>query len=262
MLADALKEFDLGLDDLSSIFDFVRSAIRLRPRLNEMLRWESMGTEERLLANNFLKQRTAEESLLYRGMVISLAGAFEHFMRRILRDSVLALSGDGTSYDSLDAGIKKENFYRTGLALGTIHEPLDYLDLNYESLARNLGTCFTGSSQALLNADAFAIFLSIISPKQLEDALRRIGVPLTWDDFGKVDAVQKALDSTGTRDTAKAVEANLRQFGKMRNKIAHSGSSGLVVTESEFGRLLQFFRVFSRTLSKIVESHLKKRIAN
>lgn len=259
MLSEALKEFDLALDDLSSIFDFVRLAIRLRPRLSEMLSWDTMGTEGKLLASNFLSQRTADESLLYRGMVISLAGAFEHFMRRILRDSVLAISGSGASFDSLDASIKKENFYRTGLALGTIHEPLDYLELNYELLAKNLGTCFTGSAQALLNAEAFAIFLSIISPKNLEDALRRIGVVLRWDDFGRVEEVQKTLDGKGTRETAKAVEANLRQFGKMRNKIAHSGSSGLVVTELDFERLLQFFRVFGRTLVKVVETDLSKR---
>src|ERR1700719_2612213 len=218
MLADAVKEFDLALGDLSSIFDFVRSAIRLRPRLNEMLRWESLGTEEKALAERFLDQRTAEESLLYRGMVISLAGAFEQFIRRVVRDSVVAMSGKGTSYDSLGPGIKKENFYRTGLALGTVNEPLDYLDLNYESLARNLGTCFAGSAQALLNAEAFAIFLSIISPKNLEDALRRIAVAIKWDDFGRVAEIQNALEQSGTRDTAKAVEANLKRFGQMRNK--------------------------------------------
>ncbi len=230
------------MDDLSSIFDFVRSAIRLRPRLNDMLRWEAMGTEEKALAEEFLHQRSAEESLLYRGMVVSLAGAFEQFIRRILRDSVLAMSGKGTNYDSLSAAMKKENLYRTGLALGTVHEPLDYLDLNYESLAKNLGTCFAGSAQALLNAEAFVIFLSIISPKNLEDALRRINVALRGDDFGRVAEIQTALEQKGTRDTTKAVEANLKRFGQMRNKIAHSGSSGVVVTESDLRSLLQFFR--------------------
>jgi hypothetical protein len=261
MLADTLKEFDLSLDDLSSIFDFVRSAIRLRPRLNDMLSWDSMDTEAKLLAKKFLDERTADESLLYRGMLISLAGAFEHFIRRILRDSVVAISASVTSYESMDADIKKENFYRSGLALGTIHEPLDYLELNYESLAKNLGTCFTGSTQALLNAEAFSIFLSILSPKNLGDALRRIGVDLRWDDFGKVEELQKALDTKGTRDTAKAVEANLKQFGKMRNKIAHSGSSGLVVTETDLERLLRFFRAFGKALIKIVEKDVSKRLA-
>lgn len=260
MLADAVKEFELALDDVASIFDFVRSAIRLRPRLSGMLRRESLGTEEKALAETFLGQRTAEESLLYRGMVISLAGAFEEFIRRIIRDSVLAISAKGTNYDSLDERIKKENYYRTGLALGTIHEPLDYLDLNYESLAKNLGTCFTGSAQVLLNAEAFTIFLSIISPKNLEDALRRIDVALKWDDVGRAPETQNALKEKGTRDTTKPVEANLKRFGQMRNKTAHSGSSGGVVTEVDFERLLQFFRVFGRTLAEVIETDLAKKM--
>jgi hypothetical protein len=258
MLEDAAKEFDLALDDLSSIFDFVRSAVRLRPRLSGMLNWGPMSPEEKALARSFLGQQTAEESLLYRGMVVSLAGAFEQFVRRILRDGVLAISGKGADYDSLDARIRKENLYRTGVALGTIHEPLDYLDLDYELLAKNLGTCFAGSPQVLLNAEAFAIFLSIISPKNLEDALGRIGVALQWDDFGKVAEVQAALEKKGTRDTAKAVEASLKRFGQMRNRIAHSGSSGAVVTELDFEQLLKFFRVFGKRLAAVAEAGIAR----
>jgi hypothetical protein len=258
MLANALKEFEVALEDLASNSGFVGAAARLRPRLNEMLRWESLDGEARSLVRKFLDQQTAEQSLLYRGMVISLAGAFEHFVRRILRDSILAISGSGVSYDALDEGIRKENFLRTGIALGTINEPLDYLDLDYQSLAKNLGTCFSGSPQVLLNADAFAIFLSIVSPKNLADALRRVGVGLSWDDFGKVSTIQKAFDKRGTRETAKAVEDFLKRFGQMRNKIAHTGSSGIVITESDFEQLLNFFKVFSHVLVKVVEADLKK----
>src|SRR5437762_2954684 len=59
----------------------------------------------------------------------SLAGAFEHFVRRVVRDGILAISGKGVNYDTLDDGIKKQNVYRTGIAFGTIHEPPDYLEL-------------------------------------------------------------------------------------------------------------------------------------
>lgn len=260
MLANALKEFELALEDLASNSEFVGAAGRLRPRLNEMLRWDSLDGDAKTLVRKFLDQRTAEESLLYRGMVISLAGAFEHFVRRVLRDSVLAISRSGVSYDALDEGIRKENFLRTGIALATINEPLDYLDLDYQSLAKNLATCVSGSPQVLLNADAFVIFLSIISPKNLADALRRVGVGLSWDNFGKVTAMQKVLDGRGSRETAKAVEDFLKRFGQLRNKIAHTGSTGIVVTESDFERHLEFFKVFSRVLVQMVEADLAKHV--
>jgi hypothetical protein len=258
-LANALKEFELALDDLSSNLDFIQAASHLRPRLKDMLHWQLMDGGAKTLATTFLRQTGSQESVLYRGMVVSLSGAFEQFVRRIIRDGILILSGTGVSYDSLDEAIKKENFYRSGIALGTVHEPLDYLELDYESLAKNLGTCFGGSAQATLNAEAFAIFLPIVSPKNLADAFRRIGVNINWDQFGAVAAMQKALGKKGSRETAKAVEEYLQRFGQMRNKIAHTGSSGIVVTESDFEQLLSFFRIFGRAMAQVVESDLAKR---
>jgi hypothetical protein len=260
LLANALKEFDLAIDDLASNFEFVRTASRLRPRLNDMLNWKAMDGEAKMVVTVFLRQRTTEESLLYRGMVVSLSGAFEQFVRRLLRDSVQSMCGAGVIYDALGGHIKSENVYRTGVALQTIKEPLDYLDLDYESLAKNLGTCFSGSGQAMLNAEAFTIFLSIVSPRNLVDALKRVGVDLKWDDLGRVKQMREVLEKSDTRETAKAIEEFLRRFGQRRNKIAHTGSSGIVVTESDFEQLLRFFRAFARALTSVVEVELAKRL--
>ena len=164
------------------------------------------------------------------------------------------------NYDTLDEGIKKQNVYRTGIAFGTIHEPLDYLELDYESLAKNIGTCYGGSTQVVLNADAFTIFLSIISPDNLVKSLERIGVKLQWDDLGKGQALRTILDRSDSRETAKAIQDRLKWFGQTRNKIAHAGSGGVVVTESDFEQLLAFFRIFARALVPVVESQLAKHL--
>lgn len=253
ILANALGEFELALDDLTSNFEFVCAAARLRPRLNEMLNWAVMDGEAKMLAQRFLDQGAAQETLIYRGLVISLAGAFEQFVRRVVRDGVSHVNTSRLSYDTLHDHLRKQNTYRTGIALQTVFEPLDYLDLDYELLSKNLGTCFIGSKEAVLNADAFAIFLSIIPPEKLVDALERINVKLDWDAFGKDAALQKALDKGGTRETAKALREFLKRFGQTRNKIAHSGSSGIVVTETDFGQYLNVFRTFARALASVVE---------
>jgi hypothetical protein len=125
-------------------------------------------------------------------------------------------------------------------------------------LAKNIETCFAGSKQAVINADAFAIFLSIFNPRTLAEALQCIGVELKWDDFGRMPAILKALGKHGSRDTAKAVEESLKRFGQMRNKIAHTGSSGIVVTRSDLDELLNFLRVFGSALVQIVEKELKE----
>jgi RiboL-PSP-HEPN len=260
-LASALKEFELALEDLASNLEFLRAARHVRPRLRDMLHWQQMDHEARELAGAFLRQRTAEESVLYRGMVVSLYGAFEHFVRRILRDSIAAINAAGGAYENLHENIKKHNIHRTGIALGTVFEPPDYLELDYEALARNIGTCFAGSQRAVLNADAFTIFVSIVSPDQLTEVLKRIGIKMNWDELGQMPALRKAFDKPDTRETAKAIQEFLRRFGRTRNKIAHSGSGGVVVTELDVEQFLGLFRALAGALCLVVEARLEDLVA-
>ena len=256
-LANAVKEFELALDDLASNFEFVRlSAARLRPRLADMLNWKIMDVDAKALATKFLKQGAAQENILYRGLVISLAGAFEQFVRRILRDAVLNVNKSELPFDDLNDGLRRQNAYRTGIALQTIFEPLDHLELDYELLSKNIGTCWIGSKKPVLNADAFGIFLSVISPEKLSDALQRIGIRLQWDVLGKDSGVRNALKKEDARETAKALQEFLKRFGQTRNKIAHTGSSGIVVAETDFEQLLKVFRSFVRALTSFVEAKL------
>jgi hypothetical protein len=260
ILADALKEFNLALDDFTSNLEFIRSAARLRPRLSEMLHWSAMDSDAKKLADTFLKQGNAEERVLYRGMVVLLSGAFEQFVRRVIRDCVTSINKSVFKYDALDEKIQKQHVYRTGIALQTIHEPLDHLVLDYEGLGKNLGTCFNGSNDYSLNADAFTIFMSVISPKSLVDALDRLGLNINWDDLGRVQGLQDHFGKSDTRETAKAIQDFLKDFGRTRNKIAHTGNSGVVITESDFSQLLKMFRIFASAFSAVIESELAKTI--
>jgi hypothetical protein len=67
------------------------------------------------------------------------------------------------------------------------------------------------------------------------------------------------LGKEGTRETAKALEELLWRFGKTRNKIAHSGSSGILVTDSEREEFLTFFRALASALVHVVAADLAKR---
>lgn len=256
ILSKALEEFTLALDDIGSSAEFVRAATRLRPRLNAMLDWNNMDAQARAFANAFLSQKGAQESILYRGLVIAVSGAYEEYVRRIVRDCVLALNKPGLEYDKLHDGLKKKNVFWTGMAMRTVFEPPDHLILDYELLSKNIGTCFGGSKQPVLNAEAFAVFLSVISPEQLVEALERIGVKLKWDVLGQIQELRDALNKKDTRETAKALKEFLKTFGQKRNKIAHTGSSGVVVTETEIDDILILFRIFATGLASAVEKEL------
>ena len=185
-----------------------------------------------------------------------MSGAFEQFLARIFRDCVLAMNATAGGYDAFSEAIRKQNVYRTGLAFQTIHEPLDHLSLDYETLSRNIGTCHAGSEEPVLNADAFAIFVSVVSPEKVSEALKRIGFQVNWDDFGRVPAMRDLCGKKDTRETANAVQEWLRKVAQTRNKIAHTGSSGIVVMDSDFEQFLIFFRTFGRIFGSAVEKQL------
>lgn len=258
ILTAAFREFEVALDELASNANFVCTASRIRPRVGKMLHWDLLDPDAKALAKSFMEQRGVEEPLIYRGLVILLSGAFEHFVRRIVREVVVAINKAFPDFDGLHAHIQEENAYRTGVALQTIYEPPDHLDLDYERLAANIGTCIRGSKQFTLNAEAFTVFMTIISPKKLVEAFHRVGVELRWDDLGKLPALRQVLDKRDTRETANAVQEFLRTFGQTRNKIAHTGSGGVAITATEFEQLLKVLRVFAQSLCAVIECELAK----
>jgi hypothetical protein len=216
-----------------------------------------MGPEANALVNRFLKSTATEPTPYYRGIVIILGGAFEHFVRGLLYEAVVTVRGSVASYDALSEKIKKENMRRTGQALATVFEPLDHFEFNYYELCKNLGTCLPGSETFTLNADVFGLYISNMSPEHLVDALGRLGVSLNWDELGSDAGLQELFGGTGARETANNIQVYLSEFIKKRNKLAHTGSGGLTFSSEEIEEFLKFFRLLSKRLAQVIQKRLK-----
>jgi hypothetical protein len=50
----------------------------------------------------------------------------------------------------------------------------------------------------------------------------------------------------------------LQDVIRKRNKIAHNGSGGVVVTDNDLAQMISFFRLFSPAFSKVVCDNLLK----
>lgn len=253
-----LKEFAAALDDLSNSLAFSQASSRLRPRLSGFLNWAAMSPEAKGLVDRYLKHTSTEPTPFYRGVVIILGGAFEHFVRNLLHEAVVNVRQSVTSYDALGDHIKKENMRRTGQALGSIFEPLDHFDFDYYELCKNLGTCVPGNEEFTLNAEVFSIYVSNMSPEHLVGALSRLGVDLNWDELGGDAGLQQLFGGTGVRETANEIQGYLGEFIKKRNKLAHTGGGGMIFTSEEVEEFLTFFRLFSKRLAQVLQKRLKK----
>ena len=96
----------------------------------------------------------------------------------------------------------------------------------------------------------------IISAEKVANVLECIGIKLQWNLLGKNTDLRRTFEKR--RYTARALQDYLKRFGQTRNRIAHTGCSGIVVTETDFERLLGIFRAFGRALTSFVHSDVNE----
>lgn len=253
----AVKEFNLALDELELNLAFLRASTKLRPRLRGFLNWQAIHGEAKVLITQFLNQKSVELSAQYRGMIVVLSGTFEHFVRRVIHEAVVAINRSVKNYDHLPEKMRMQNVLRTGRALTTIREPPDHILVDYHTLAKQLTTCVAGAETFTLNADAFTLFISSVSPRHLIDVCDSIGITMNWDDFGREERFETMLATRGVRATGKAVAEHLDNFIKLRNRFAHTGAGGVIVTDGEVENYIQFFRLFTTQLAHLVATNVE-----
>lgn len=257
--ADALRELDVTLGDVHSTLRFVKAAAYLRPRLGNMGAWDNLDADSMKAVQAYVSEKTFQPDTTFRGLYIVLYGALEQFTRRLIRDAVVVLDAAVGDFDDLDDRIKFQNAYRTGQALATIGDPPDHMVIDYEELCRRIGTCTTGSLSFGLNAEAFSLFYTNLTPARLEDVLKRLGIKTNWDIFGGDPALKQLVGCTGTRDAATAVKQRLSDFTKTRNRLAHNGSVGVTITDVDVEEMMGFLKCFARALADMVDKGLPRR---
>ena len=65
------------IGEITTDAEFVALAAQLRPRLNGVVRWEGMGTEERGIVQSFLRVKDSRPEGLYGPLLVRLLAAFD-----------------------------------------------------------------------------------------------------------------------------------------------------------------------------------------
>ncbi len=255
---DGLREFAASLEDVRSSIAFVRAATRLRPRLGRLIVWDAAVGDAQTLVTDFIGQRLADPATLYRGLLVIISGAFEQLVSRLVRDAVAQISARVGSYDALPDALKDQHIYRTGQAFLTIKHPVDHISIDYGIFSKNIGTCQPGAKQFTLNAEAFTTTMKSVTPTHLGDVLKRIGFDLKWDDLGRVTAMQRHFGKTRTRETADQIQTELASFARQRNRIAHTGSSGVALSDGDLENVANFLQIFVSNLAVLLVDYVRK----
>ena len=253
------EELILSLEDLSATTQLFARASRLRPRLNAMLRWETLQAEERRLVSEFIEYRDANEKIVSLSLIVVCYGLLEKFVRELLERAVAVINSELKIFDRLPKSLTNENIFRTGVALQSIRGTRSHLKFEYSLLARNLGTCAIGADSYVLNAQCFSFGHGILTPTSIDHLFQRIGVELDWDRFGANSKLKALLGEPRTRDCTKATRNFLEDLVTKRNVVAHSGGLEIVITDNEFERVKNILPIFCTILVEQVATQLQSK---
>lgn len=250
-------QFSLALDELQGGVDFLRASSRLRPRLGPFVNWQAVVGDAKNLINDFLELKEVELSPHYRGMIVVLCGAFEEFVRRLVQDAVARINEKAAAFDDVPETVRIQNVHLTGRALLAAKDPPDHIAIDSTTLASGLSTCVSGAVEFKLNAEAFSLFITNLTPSHLDTVCRSFGVEIDWDFIGGLATFEALFGTTGARATGKQAAARLKQFVSLRNRIAHTGAGGITVSDMDVEDYIKFFRAFAPRLVTYVEGKLR-----
>lgn len=249
----ALAEINARLDEIDLQVEFIALSIRLRPRLNSILRWE-VGGEEIELAQRFMSQKGVIEEGMYSAMLVRALGSLERFIRKCISHTVAKKSALAATYDDLPDKLKTMNLVLTGRLLSNLHSPTDHIQYSPSDLVSSLSSCKVGNADFVLNAVAFEATVTGASPDSLERSLRHIGHDEWWDTIGTSSDMETILkcNGAGPRETGKAAKEHLRELWKWRNRLAHCGDPEPLVDFDRLRTELSFIRCLSNRICDVV----------
>ena len=258
LYTESLREFDAAIAEIRAYVNFASAANHLRPWAGRMVDWNTLDADQRTALTGFVSQKDYHVEVGFNGVMVSLAGTFEQFVRRLIRDGIIWINKSIIQFEKLQEPLRHQNLFLSGRALATVHEPPAEITYDYELLCKNLGTCRAAGGALVLNADAFAVGISNTHAKRIDESLLRIGVEIDWDVFGRNTTLQRLLGETRVRDTANQTQMWLKEFIVTRNRIAHSAVGGIQISETQLTTAIDVLAAFAPTLAQAVEEVLKK----
>lgn len=259
LYTEALREFDAALNEIKAYVDFASAANYLRPWAGKMVDWNVLDNDQKTALTGFVSQKDYHVEVGFNGIMVSLAGTFEQFVRRLIRDGILWINKSVTQFEKLQEPLRQQNLFLSGRALATVLNPPAEITYDYELLCKNLGTCRTTGGTLVLNADAFVVGISNTNPTRINESLLRLGVEIDWDIFGRDTTLQALLGETRVRHAANETQKWLKEFIVTRNRVAHSAVGGIQVSETQLRTSIDILAAFAPTLAQAVEEGLKKK---
>jgi hypothetical protein len=251
-----LSDFNTDLSTIENAITFTTTANAIRPRLGTMLNWPIMDAPVRALAQQFMDLREPNVEGIFRGLYVNIAAVYEKLVRRLVTTGAILAGERAQAFDDLEDSLKQHNIYWTGKAFENIFGRRQHLNLDYYRLSSDIGTCIPGSQGFRINAEAFCVDVTTPTVESLDRILARIGIASYWDDVGRHRGMQRALGSSGVRETHRLAKDFLDKFVERRNTIVHAGHGAVALVERDVREAIDFFKNFAEALGDVVSTRI------
>lgn len=221
----------------------------------QLFNYENQNSYTKSVRERFFATKKISADSIYRGLFIQLGSVFEHFVRRCMEEVLDVYIKKAEKFEDLPESIISKNMFYSGIALQTIHEGISGRRLNYEEIARKLGTCFKGNEKFEINKNCFTLFIGNCTSKHVKDLFSSVNVNgHIWAEIGKQKFLQTYFGTRGAKETEKLTISALDEYIRIRNGIVHRGELYKTVTENDTIERSNFFVALCRSISGYLSS--------
>jgi hypothetical protein len=198
-----------------------------------------------------LKDRDADPSPMFRGLIIQLNAVFEGFIRALVGAALDEKRAAARVYGDLDEEVRREHIHRSATILTNAKAGhLKGLHYDFATLQANLGACLTNAEGFSLNNEIFTLLMGNCTPTKIDGLFQDIGLSSPFGDALGDDAGLKTwANQKAKRQVVKRAREELEQQLALRNDIAH-GNITKPITQTELIASAQFFRALIHALAK------------
>ena len=248
----ALSSFESVLDAGEKWLAWVDEAERFRSVLRDKIPWDQLDGAARAIVQARLNAASPTSQLLLNSLYLTMASAFEEFLRAHIQESVNELSSRRPKYDELKADLRNLHLREAARLLRRLDSPPEYLTITTDDLCMAIGSCVSGSAAVQLCEQALGDVDGLIRLESFFERMTALGRHTSFDVVARDGGVARALGLNGsaTRAVAKALKLCVEAVSKNRNRIAHMGSSAADVDRTLIQEHREVLRAVAMTIGR------------
>lgn len=244
-----------SLDEFKSQIDLIRTHLDVNKRYGHII---SLNNNDDA---NFIKRNSTNEKIFtYRSNIISLYGAFEHFIENIIVEYIVSIQKCMRSFDDWEEPVRNKYFE----LWKRLHGKLSYVkfsSITEEGMVENIYDVVVNNKGNLL-PECFLQNGGNYNSKIIESMFSDIGIISIRSNLIKNDAFSSYLTDTLNLNRQELINKIELCYNKLddlverRNDIAHGSESVQLIDDESFKEYVTYVECFSEALNSFLEDRV------